>query len=122
MFEAKYESIYIEEKLVKEIDKFWEYFILEEENIISALYNKNKNYLMNFEKRLENVFYRYNKKLRYIFKKENDSFYFIFFYGRNSYLMTVGNELLFGSKKKLKNNWVFELKKWRFIYIDKETI
>ena len=111
MFEAKYESIYIEEKLVKEIDKFWEYFILEEENIISALYNKNKNYLMNFEKRLENVFYRYNKKLRYIFKKENDSFYFIFFYGRNSYLMTVGNELLFGSKKKLKNNWIFKMKK-----------
>ena len=28
MFEAKYESIYIEEKLVKEIDKFWEYFLL----------------------------------------------------------------------------------------------
>ena len=82
MFEAKYESIYIEEKLVKEIDKFWEYFILEEENIISAL-----------------------------FKKENDSLYFNFFYGRNSYLMTVVNELLFGSKKKLKNNWIFELKK-----------
>ena len=111
MFDAKYEQLYIDERTVKEINAFWEYFVQDETQIINALYSKNKEYLSSFENRLEKVFFRYEKKLRFSFEKRENIFYFTIFYGRNSYLLTVGNELFSYKQNKLKNEWAFELKK-----------
>ena len=49
MFEAKYEPLYLDEKAYKEIDNFYQYFIMEEDNLIKALYNNDKNYMAHFE-------------------------------------------------------------------------
>ncbi len=111
MFEAKYEPLYLDEKTYKEIDNFYQYFIVEEDNLIKALYNKDKNYMAHFEHNLEKVFFRYNKKLRYVFEKKEDIYFFKFYYGRNSYLLTISNEFLSFNVKKLKHNWVFEISK-----------
>ena len=111
MFEAKYEPIFIEEKLIKEIESFWEYFSLEEEKLISSLYNRDRDYIMMFERRLEQVFYRNKNKLCYTFKKEEDTIVFTLYFGRSSYLLTVGNELFANKCKKLINKWSFILLK-----------
>ena len=52
MFEAKYEQIFVEEKLIKQIDLFWEYFVEEEEKLILSLYKKDREYMLYFEKQL----------------------------------------------------------------------
>lgn len=111
MFEAKYEQIFVEEKLIKQIDLFWEYFVEEEEKLILSLYKKDREYMLYFEKQLEQVFYRSKNKLCYTFKKENDTIVFTLFFGRSSYLLTVGNELFASKSKKLNNKWSFILKK-----------
>lgn len=111
MFNAKYERIYIEENLVKEIKNFWEYFFDEEEKIIKSLYNNDRNYLLFFEEKLEKVFFRKKGKLRFTFKKEGDVINFTFYYGRSSYLLTVGDELFMNKRNDLKNKWSFILKK-----------
>ena len=109
MFEAKYEPLYLDEKAYKEIDNFYQYFIMEEDNLIKALYNNDKNYMVHFEHNLEKVFFRYTKKLRYIFEKKEDTFHFKFFYGRNSYLLTISNEFLSFDLNKFKHKWIFEI-------------
>lgn len=111
MFEAKYEQIFIEEKLVKEIESFWEYFAEYEEKLILSLYKKDKGYILSFERRLEQVFYRNKSKLCYTFKKEEGVIVFTLYYGRSSYLLTVGNELFSNKTEKLNNKWSFILKK-----------
>lgn len=110
MFEAKYESLFIEERTINEIKSFWENFIIEEDNLIRCLYSKDRNYLSCFEKKLERVFFRNSKKLRYVFEKKNGVISFTLFYGHSSYLLTVGNELI-TYPVKLKNEWSFNLKK-----------
>lgn len=111
MFDAKYERIFIELKTIDLIKEFWIDFVDEEDNLIRSLYNKDKDYLHNFEKKLERVFFRNKKKLRYVFEKKDGVINFVLYYGHSSYLLTVGNELFSNPSKKLKNNWSFILKK-----------
>ena len=66
-FDAKYETIYIEEKLINQIEKFWLFFRQNETKLIEALYNKDKSFLKEFEEQINLVFYRRKKDIGYSF-------------------------------------------------------
>ena len=111
MFDAKYEPLFVEEKLIKEINDFWEYFVLYESQIIDALYHYKKDVMKDFEVRLNKVFFRAKKSLRYQFQKIDGVINFTLFYGHNSYLLTVGSTFLEYKPKKLQNQWKFNVEK-----------
>lgn len=107
MFEAKYESLYIKEDVLKSIESFWNDFVLEENNLVKALKEKNLNYMNVFDRKLKQVFSLTKKGIRYTFEKKEDTIYFTIYYGRDSYIMTISDELFAAQPKKLQNKWYF---------------
>lgn len=112
-FDAKYETIYIEEKLINQIEKFWLFFRQNETKLIEALYNKDKSFLKEFENQINLVFYRRKKDIGYSFLFRDNKKIFTIYFGYSSYVMTVANTLFDYSDKKLINDWEFDLKKSR---------
>lgn len=112
-FDAKYETIYIEEKLINQIEKFWLFFRQNETKLIEALYNKDKSFLKEFEEQINLVFYRRKKDIGYSFLFRDNKKIFTIYFGYSSYVMTVANTLFDYSDKKLINDWEFDLKKSR---------
>lgn len=112
-FDAKYETIYIEEKLINQIEKFWLFFRQNETKLIEALYNKDKSFLKEFEDQINLVFYRRKKDIGYSFLFRDNKKIFTIYFGYSSYVMTVANTLFDYSDKKLINDWEFDLKKSR---------
>lgn len=111
MFDAKYEPLFIEEKTVKEIEKFWVYFREEEERLVDALIKKDRVFMDEFERRLTNVFFRNKKPIRFRFERKEGVIHFTFFFGHSSYLLTVANALFERKETKLKYRWSFDLEK-----------
>lgn len=112
-FDAKYETIYIEEKLINQIEKFWLFFRQNETKLIEALYNKDKSFLKEFEDQINLVFYRRKKDIAYSFLFRDNKKIFTIYFGYSSYVMTVANTLFDYPDKKLINDWEFDLKKSR---------
>lgn len=112
-FDAKYETIYIEEKLINQIEKFWLFFRHNETKLIEALYNKDKSFLKEFEDQINLVFYRRKKDIGYSFLFRDNKKIFTIYFGYSSYVMTVANTLFDYPDKKLINDWEFDLKKSR---------
>lgn len=112
-FDAKYETIYIEEKLINQIEKFWIFFRQNETKLIEALYNKDKSFLKEFEDQINLVFYRRKKDIGYSFLFRDNKKIFTIYFGYSSYVMTVANTLFDYPDKKLINDWEFDLKKSR---------
>lgn len=112
-FDAKYETIYIEEKLINQIEKFWLFFRQNETKLIEALYNKDKSFLKEFEDQINLVFYRRKKDIGYSFLFRDNKKIFTIYFGYSSYVMTVANTLFDYPDKKLINDWEFDLKKSR---------
>lgn len=112
-FDAKYETIYIEEKLINQIEKFWLFFRQNETKLIEALYNKDKSFLKEFEEQINLAFYRRKKDIGYSFLFRDNKKIFTIYFGYSSYVMTVANTLFDYSDKKLINDWEFDLKKSR---------
>lgn len=112
-FDAKYETIYIEEKLINQIEKFWLFFRQNETKLIEALYNKDKSFLKEFENQINLVFYRRKKDIGYSFLFRDNKKIFTIYFGYSSYVMTVANTLFDYPDKKLINDWEFDLKKSR---------
>lgn len=110
-FDAKYETIYIEEKLINQIEKFWLFFRQNETKLIEALYNKDKSFLKEFEDQINLVFYRRKKDIGYSFLFRDNKKIFTIYFGYSSYVMTVANTLFDYPDKKLINDWEFDLKK-----------
>ena len=92
-FDAKYETIYIEEKLINQIEKFWLFFRQNETKLIEALYNKDKSFLKEFEDQINLVFYRRKKDIGYSFLFRDNKKIFTIYFGYSSYVMTVANTL-----------------------------
>ena len=111
--DAKYETIYIEEKLINQIEKFWLFFRHNETKLIEALYNKDKSFLKEFEDQINLVFYRRKKDIGYSFLFRDNKKIFTIYFGYSSYVMTVANTLFDYPDKKLINDWEFDLKKSR---------
>ena len=112
-FDAKYETIYIEEKLINQIEKFWLFFRQNETKLIEALYNKDKSFLKEFEDQINLVFYRRKKDIGYSILFRDNKKIFTIYFGYSSYVMTVANTLFDYPDKKLINDWEFDLKKSR---------
>ena len=111
MFDAKYEPLFVEERTVRAINDFWEFFVINEKRIIDALYHYKKEVMNEFELMFNKIFFRAKKKLRFQFQKIDDAIHFTFFYGHSSYLLTVGSTLCEYKPKKLLNKWIFNVEK-----------
>ena len=111
MFEAKYEPLFVEERTLKEIAGFWEYFQAEEDRIIAAIRTHDRDYMRAFEARLDRIFFRKKKPLRFCIEKKDEVIHFVLFYGHSSYLLTVGDTMAENMPGKLAQRWSVDLQK-----------
>ena len=110
MFAAKYKASYITEDLYKRIDEFWEWFLLERKHLEKLINEKNKQVFLILEKELLKVF-RERKSIPLALGYKGDLYHFFIYYGHNSYLLTLGDELYGRMPKSLKGQWLLMIEK-----------
>lgn len=106
-FKAVYTKGYIDKEFLSREENFIDYFLMQKKEIEEKIKNRDKSFMKDFDVRLKQVFKNYQKPLMYRFYQKGEFFYFEHYFGRNSYLLTLGDELCKEINKKLDN--------WRFL-------
>ena len=110
MFNAKYKASYVNEDLYKRIDEFWEWFLFERKNLEKMIDEKNRQVFPILERELLKVF-RERKSMPLALGYKEEVYHFFIYYGHNSYLMTLGDELYGRMPKSLKGKWMLMIEK-----------
>ena len=111
MFDAKYKQAYLTQDVFERIDHFWEWFQLQHLEIEKLIREQNKIILNTFEKELGKVFNEYRKIVPFALGISDNKYKMYIYFGHNSYILTVGDELYNRMPKNLKQNWVLYIEK-----------
>ena len=111
MFDAKYKSIYLTQDVFERIREFWEWFQLQHKEIEKLISEKNKIVLSYFERELGKVFKDYKRVVPFALGYSNNKYKLYVYFGHNSYLLTVGDELYNQMPKYLKSDWLLFIEK-----------
>ena len=105
MFDAKYKSSFINDTVYTRKDNFWKWFELNRWDIESAIYEQRKEIVGLIEGKLKEVYVDAKRGVPFAIGKKEEMFCIYLYYGRNSYLLTIGDAVMNCMPKHLKNSW-----------------
>lgn len=105
MFEAKYKSSYVNDTVYSKIDDFWKWFEFNQFDIESAIKAKRKEIVDVIENELRKVYVDAKRGVPFALAFKDEMYCFYLYYGRNSYLLTIGDTLMSSMPKNMKNTW-----------------
>ena len=111
MFDAKYKPIYLTQDVFERIDQFWEWLQLNQKEIKILINEQNKIILNTFEKELGKVFKDYKKNIPFALGYRDNKYILYIYFGHNSYILTVGDEMYNRMPKNLKKDWILYVEK-----------
>ena len=111
MFDAKYKPVYLTKEVCDRINQFWEWFGLQHTELEKLIKEQNKKALNSLERALCEVFKDYKKTIPFALGYSDNKFKLFIYFGHNSYLLTVGDELYNMMPKYLKKDWIVFIEK-----------
>jgi hypothetical protein len=105
MFDAKYKSSYVNDTVYDKIDNFWKWFDLNKYEIESAIEAQRREIVQTIEDQLRIVYIDAKRGVPFAVGKKDDMYCIYLYYGRDSYLLTIGDTVMNCMPKNLKNSW-----------------
>lgn len=106
-FEAKYKREYLNDQVFIDIKLFWEWFEYNKTEIEGLILKGDKRVLQLFENEFKKIFKLYSKQIPLSIGFNEKEYTLYIHYGRNSYLLTIGDSVMEEMPRHLKNNWTF---------------
>lgn len=105
MFDAKYKSCYVNDTVYSKIDDFWKWFELNQFEIEGAIKSQRKEVVNMIENELRRVYVDAKKGVPFALGFKDEMYCFYLYYGRNSYLLTIGDTMMSCMPKHLRETW-----------------
>ena len=105
MFDAKYKESLLDSTVYKRIEDFWEWFELNKYEIEKCIQAKRKDIVNTIEGRLKMVYIDAKRGVPFAVGYKDEMYVMYLYYGRNSYLLTIGDAVMMNMPKHLKNTW-----------------